>query len=200
MPGAVAKSLSPSSHRYYLWQDDRFDKRCECVRCSDLSAADQLVHMTDDIMRGLKRSDNRAKLAYLIYSEKHERPTIPLPEGAFPEFAPFKRNHEVPLCGGADEKNAAFARELCELAKMFNMTEMHILEYFLDVSMFCNYKRERADRVNLNPHRVKADVDFYASFGVRFITTFAAYMDEQYLEKFGYDAVKQYAEILHSAR
>lgn len=198
---ALAKALSPTSHRYYLWQDDHgFNKPCECEKCAGLSALDQEVVMMNNILRGLRRVDGEARLAFLKYDDIHALPSAAPDEGIFLEFAPYARNHAVPLNDGSDAKNAAFVRELGELSKKFDMTKAHILEYFLDVSFFSGWKRENITRLDLDTRRVKADVDFYSSLGVKFITTFAAFMDEECLTKYGYDSVKRYAEILSSAK
>lgn len=194
----LGRALSPSTHRYYLWQDDNaFGERCTCARCADFNVPDQNMLMMKDILAGLRREDGAARLAYLQYDKDHALPDIPVPDGLFLEFAPISRNHAKALTDPSDGENAAFVRELGALGKLFDMESAHILEYFLDVSLYCGWDRGRIAPLSPDAKVWEADIAFYASFGVNFITTFAAFMDEAYLGRYGYDAVKRYAELLH---
>lgn len=194
----LAETLKPSTHRYYLWQDDNaMGRKCNCPDCRGLSVPDQTLMMMRAVLNGLKKADPQAQLAFLAYEKDLSLPSAEIPEDIFLEFAPIKRNHELPLTADS-EINSGFKNQLTRLTEMFGADSSHILEYFLDESMYANWKRENVSELKLNVGRVTEDVRFYSSLGIEFITTFAAFMDETYLDKYGYDCVKRYADILHS--
>lgn len=194
----LAETLKPSTHRYYLWQDDNaMGRKCSCRRCRGLSVPDQTMAMMRAILSGLKRADSKARLAFLAYEKELSLPSAKIPADIFLEFAPIKRNHELPITADC-EINSGFKNQLIRLTEIFGARGSHILEYFLDESMYAGWNRKNVSKLNLDESRVTEDVRFYASLGVEFITTFAAFMDEKYLDKYGYDCVKRYADILHS--
>ena len=59
-----------------------------------------------------------------------------------------------------------------------------MLEYWLDVSRFSGWKRP-AKKLPWNREVFLADLDTYAGRGIRHVTTFACYIDADYLKRHG---------------
>ena len=114
----------------------------------------------------------------------------------FLEFAPIERNHFVSITGkdAQNEKN----REILErLLKIFPAETAQALEYFLDVSLFCQWQREKAGPLQIDEKRLNADVAYYSSLGIKNISTFAAFMDCEWLQRYGTNAIETYGKIVN---
>ena len=59
-----------------------------------------------------------------------------------------------------------------------------MLEYWLDVSRFSRWKRPGV-KLPWNREVFVADVEAYWNLGIRHVTTFAAWIDAKYQERFG---------------
>ena len=130
-------------------------------------------------LRGLRRYDAKATLSFLVYGE--EAVGRELPEGLFPEYAPFKRRHDISL---AEEENAAYRARCESLINRCGGEESEILEYFLsyDYAAFCKDGKRTAE-----------DIAYYRSLGVGFLTTFTVFPEKNYVEKHGYEGIMKYA-------
>ena len=65
---------------------------------------------------------------------------------------------------------------------------------WLDVSIFSNWKKP-AVKLPWNRDVFEADIDAYANLGIRNITTFAAYIDDKYVETYkDLSFLKEYGE------
>lgn len=189
----LALLLKQKSHYYYIWSDDCVGSTCFCAECQKLNGSDQNMIIMKHVLKGLKRYDPAAKLSFLSYQDSFVVPTIPPDPDMFLEFAPIGRNHKEPITGETNDKN----RELLEsLLKIFPANETQILEYFLDVSLFCNWKREEASALNLDENVLNEDIGYYAGLGVRSITTFTGFMDEKWRAKYGVGDLEKYGRAL----
>ena len=177
----LARLLRQSSRRYHFWLDDDLggDIRCRCPKCRGLSAAEQNIRFCEAMLRGLRRYDAKAPLSFLVYGE--EAVGRELPEGLFPEYAPFKRRHDISL---AEEENAAYRARCESLINRCGGDESEILEYFLsyDYAAFCKDGKRTAE-----------DIAYYRSLGVGFLTTFTVFPEKNYVEKHGYEGIMKYA-------
>lgn len=63
------------------------------------------------VLNGLKKADPQAQLAFLAYEKDLSLPSAEIPEDIFLEFAPIKRNHELPLTADC-EINSGFKNQL----------------------------------------------------------------------------------------
>lgn len=190
----VARTLRQSSNRYFLWRDDHANTNCHCEKCRLLGGADQNLITMKAILKGLRAYDNEAKLSFLAYLDSFEQPTLPIDEGLFLEFAPINRNHRASI-SSQDETNKRNRSILQNLLRRFKASDAQILEYFLDVSLQSNYKREDARPLMLDEEQLREDINFYDSLGIGYITTFAAFIDEKWLSSFGTEKIMHYLNL-----
>ncbi len=191
----LALLLRQKSHDYYIWSDDCINSICFCDRCRGYGGADQNMIVMRHVLKGLKRYDKEAKLSFLSYQDSSDIPSIPPEKDMFLEFAPIGRDHFRTL-DSDDEANVKTRSALQKLLKVFPAKTTQILEYFLDVSLFCQWKREEARGLDLDENRLKSDVAWYAALGVAGITTFSGFMDSEWRAKYGDGDVRLYGKIL----
>ena len=180
----LAKRLKQKSERYHFWTDDDLggDVRCHCAKCKHLSATEQNLIFYKAMLRGIKKYDGRAKLSFLVYGE--ETLDGELPEGMFIEYAPFRRRHDLPFTQG--KTNAQYAKRCQSLLDGGKPDEFEVLEYFLsyDYVGFCGDNK-----------RVASDIEYYRSLGVERLFTFVVFPEKNYVEKYGFDGIMQYASL-----
>lgn len=187
-----AKLLPATNHRYYFWIDDN-RPMCHCPECSKYSDSEQALIVENRIIKELRTWDPDAQLAHLAYVT-----TLPAPrqikpeEGIFLEFAPIYRSYEKPLKDEqlgdkAIEKNPGSLTNLQYLKEnleVFPAETAVVLEYWLDVSLFSNWKKP-AVKLPWNRNVYLADLETYAEYGIRNVTSFAAYIDDKYIAEYG---------------
>ncbi len=192
----LAEILQQKSHNYYFWLDDKPDTSCHCTDCRTLSGADQNLLIMNEILKGLRRYDPEARLAYLAYSDALSTPQIRPAEGIFLEFAPMHRDHTKPITDAADPRNITYARLLLQLADRFDLSQAHILEYWLDNALYSDYQKPPV-KVPFEETVMERDVAFYRSLGIDFITSFGAFLNEEYQALHGTPPIRRYGEILN---
>ncbi len=146
------------------------------------------------MLRALRRFDPQAALSHLAYGPTLEPPARVKPEpGIFLEFAPIGRAHDRPFAEQADPALADRLEVLDANLDVFPPATAQALEYWLDVSRFSGWRRPAA-RLPWHPGVLRADLDAYARRGVRHVTTFACYLDAEYVQLHGepWDAVADY--------
>lgn len=181
---ALARVLKPTTHRYFYWGDDA-RPWCRCPRCRDLSDSDQALVLENHLLQALRRQDPRAWLAHLAYANTLGAPTQVKPaRGIFLEFAPIKRRYDLPLETPGDPENWHHLEALEANLKVFGAANAQALEYWLDVSRFSKWKKP-AVRLPFDEGVLAADLDTYGRRGIRHITTFAVYIDADYVVRFG---------------
>jgi hypothetical protein len=195
----LARRLPPTTHRYFFWGDDGLPW-CRCPNCAGLSEADQALLLENRIIAELRKLDPGAELAHLAYANTLEPPSKVKPApGIFLEFAPIQRRYNLPYATqtGPETKDAlsALSRNLA----VFPKPTAQVLEYWLDVSRFSQWKRP-AVVLPWNARVLTEDAATYASLGIRNVTTFAVWIDADYLKRFGEPAeVKEYGKALRKA-
>ncbi len=194
----LALLLRQKSHQYYIWSDDCEGALCCCEKCRRHNGADQNMLLMQRILKGLKRYDEKAQLSFLAYQDSMALPTIPPDKDMFLEFAPIDRNHQVALCD-EDEANARMRESLRKLLEIFPAESTQVLEYFLDVSLFCQWKRENAQPLSLDEERLSRDVAWYKSMGVGGITSFAGFIDAEWRAQYGEKDILLYGKVLNKA-
>ena len=113
----------------------------------------------------------------------------------FLEFAPIGRNYEDSL---PSIQHNALKKNL----EIFPKRTAHVLEYWLDASMFSGWDRNKWSQVPWNSNYYKRDVELYRSMGIRSFTTFATWMLHQhYFELYGQnetvEILKEYGFLLN---
>lgn len=189
----MAKWIWPTSHRYFFWTDD-VQLYCHCSKCSKFSPSEQVLLYENEILKALKEYDAGATVAYLAYVETVVPPkkVKPLP-GIFLEFAPIQRDYSKPV-------DPELLTHLKKNLEVFPAEKAHILEYWLDVSMFSNWDRKKLVKVSCTKEQCRRDVELYESLGIKSITTFGAWINRDYTEKFGEEysrkIIREYGEAL----
>ena len=190
-----ARRLPPTTHRYFFWPDDG-GQWCRCPKCTDLAASDQALLVENHILRALRRHDARATLSHISYAHTLLAPQQVKPEsGVFLEFAPIDRDYTKPITDrdakiqsrpryAHPETNAGYLDVLEANMKLFGVEHTQVLEYWLDVSRFSRWKRP-AVKLPWNAEICRADIAAYRALGVPHITTFAVYMDADYVKLHG---------------
>ena len=193
---ALAKVLRPTTGRYFFWGDDA-RPWCRCNRCVELSDSDQSLILENRLIAALRRHDPRARLAHLAYSNTLSAPAQIKPvAGIFLEFAPIDRAYNVPFAKADDKSNGKHLEALDANLRLFGREHAQALEYWLDVSRFSRWKKP-AVKLPFKEEVLAADLDTYGSRGIRHLTTFAVFIDADYVRAYGDPVeVKLYGERL----
>ena len=192
----LSRILKSDTGRYYFWSDDQKDAFCCCEKCARLTHSDQALTIYNAILAGVRRNDERAKCAYLAYSDAIEPPKSVLPdEGIFLEYAPIRRDTNRPLNDEGCEVNKKFRSVIAPLIEFFGKTDATALDYWLDNSLFSGWKKPPKE-LKITPATVTADKVFYAECGFEAITTFACYLSDDYIELWGTPPIKEYSDAL----
>lgn len=180
----LAEKLHPTTGRYFFWGDDGVPW-CRCPKCRGLSDAEQALVVENHLVKALRTVDQRATLAHLAYQNTLEPPQQVTPHsGVFLEYAPINRRYDIPY---ADQTRADARDSLAALdrnPKVFPRDAAQVLEYWLDVSRFSQWKRP-AKRLPWQRDVFVSDLRTYAQRGIRHVTTFGAWLDAEYVRNFG---------------
>lgn len=191
----LARLLKPDTHRYFLWGDDARGW-CHCESCRAWTDADQELLAANACAGALKAVDNAATAAFLCYAKTFQCPREVAPaEDVFAEFAPIHRCYRHPIDDPRCALNRACWQVLCEVTERFTPTCVHVLEYWLDSSMFSGWKKP-ARKPLFVKDVVRRDLQAYVGLGIRSITTFAVSMDGEYFLRYGSRELLDYADLL----
>lgn len=193
----ICRKLRPTTHRYYLWTDDG-QPGCLCPKCRDFSASEQALIIENRMLAAIRKVDPKASLAHLAYAQTLEAPrkVKPIP-GIFLEFAPINRDHHAGIAEGPT--NQPILDALDANLKVFGTEGAQVLDYWLDVSLFSSWKKPAVE-IKPNEALIRNDLETYAGKGIRRITTFAVYLDADYLSRYGRLPLDQYARALKLVR
>jgi hypothetical protein len=171
--------LKPTTHRYFMWTDDVQDAFCHCEQCSPYSESEQALIFENRLLDILRKIDPLATVAHLAYNNTLEAPEQVEPsKGVFLEYAPISRDYSKAL-------PEAHLNKLEANLKVFPSHTAHILEYWLDASMFSNWDRDLLVQIPWKEEYCRRDVDLYRELGITSITSFGAWLSKDYVEKFG---------------
>ncbi|OQB37518.1 MAG: hypothetical protein BWY06_02341 [Candidatus Latescibacteria bacterium ADurb.Bin168] len=200
---ALARALAPTTGRHFFWIDDG-QPMCRCPRCRSYSDSDQALILENRLLTILRKDNPEATLAHLAYANTLWPPTDvkPLP-GVFLEFAPIQRRYDLPF-GVRDarsdrEKAPSHGEQLDALdanLELFGAEGAQALEYWLDVSRFSGWNRANVARIAWDKRIVEADATLYHDRGVRNVTTFAVWLDGDYVRRFGTPLLREYGDAL----
>lgn len=191
----ICRALKPTTHRYFLWFDDG-EPGCRCPKCREFSDSEQALIVENRMLQAIRKLDSKASLAHLAYTRTLDAPVKVKPSpGVFLEFAPFTRSYKAPLSGPSNSKDLD---ALNANLKVFGAADAHVLEYWLDVSLFSGWKKP-AVRLPFDERILREDVKTYASLGIRSVTTFAVYIDHEYVKMHGEPPVETYGQALRIA-
>lgn len=186
---AFAKIHTPTNHKYYTWLFDGGDV-CHCEKCRGLNVADQGLIFENHIIKALKKIDPEAKLAHLAYHNSTPAPSKIKPEkDIFLEWAPFLRRWDKPLSDKEARRedqvwtHGDYIRMLEDNLKVFPAETAQVLEYWMDDSLYSGWKKPQV-QVPWHKDVFLQDIALYASYGIRNITAYAAYVDSWYLKTY----------------
>lgn len=153
------------------------------------------------MLTAIREEQPEARLAHLAYQGTMEPPGVVTPvDGVFLEFAPFFRTWEVSIASDDDRpagpspsresrrasrrddlrvSHADYRAALDANLAVFGAEDAHVLEYWLDVSLFSEWRRPGVG-LPWEPGVLEQDLGYYASRGVRHVTSFGVYLDEAY--------------------
>lgn len=188
----IGKRYEPTNNKYYFWLDDGGGV-CHCEKCKELNDADQALIFENVIIEALKTINPDATLAHLCYANTTQPPTKIKPhKDIFLEFAPFYRDWTHPLSdtwvqGKEGMTHAKYLKSLQEHLKVFPAETAQVLEYWMDDSLFSGWNPNNLKEVPWDLEGVfLKDLDTYASYGIRYITCYSAYVGPDYVKKFGF--------------
>ncbi len=191
----IAGALRPTTHRYFFWGDDG-RPWCRCPQCSALSESDQALVLENRLIEGLRKADPLAKLAHLAYANTLAPPKKIKPRPRiFLEFAPIQRRYDIPFSKEDDAKNREALDALKGNLAVFGAEDAQALEYWLDCSRFSGY-RKPAVKVPFVERAFLEDLETYGSLGIRRLTTFAVYIDADYVKRHGEPPLEAYGRGL----
>jgi hypothetical protein len=79
---------------------------------------------------------------------------------------------------------------------VFGHRHAQALEYWLDDSMYSHWRRP-AQQLLFSQATLEADVNIYGKRGIRNVTSFAVFIDAEYVARFGFpEAVQKYGKQL----
>ncbi len=192
----LGKNYEPTNNRYYFWLDDGGDI-CHCPSCSKLNASDQALMFENVIIDALKELNPDALLAHLSYFNTLMPPENVKPhEDIFLEFAPFYRSWADPLSDryaqgmnvahdGRYMTHADYLHALKKNLEVFPTETAQVLEYWMDDSLFSGWNPDNLKAIPWKKNVFLDDLRTYASFGIRHITCYCAYVGPSYVDKFG---------------
>lgn len=192
----LAKALRPNTHRYFLWGDDNVPW-CRCPHCRDLSDSDQALTLENMLLAAIRQDDPKATLAHLAYMNTLPPPQFVRPApGIFLEFAPIQRRYDVPYEMQSGPKVDSLDHLDANL-KLFPKETAQVLEYWLDVSRFSQWKRPSVP-LDWHPSVLRADLTMYARRGVHQVTSFAVWIDADWVQRHGEPPLADYGAALRN--
>ncbi len=192
---ALARLLKPTTGRYFFWGDDGMPG-CRCPKCKELSDSDQALLVENLMLKALRQEDPKAQVAHLAYAHTYPAPGKIKPEpGVFLEFAPIERDRAVSLSSAAGGGSPKHLEALDANLAVFGRAGAQVLEYWLDASLFSKWKRP-AVKIPWNGEVFAGDLEAYGARGLRHITTFAAYVDMDYVAQHGDPPLADYGARL----
>jgi hypothetical protein len=193
--------LPSTTGRYFYWPDDA-QPMCRCPNCRGLSDSDQALILNNRLLAAIRQVDARATLAHLAYARTLPPPSRVKPvKGVFLEFAPIERVYDRPFADRQEKgRQGRTHGELLDFLDanlaVFGSAAAQTLEYWLDASRFSGWRRDRVVKIPWNRAVYLQDVDLYAKRGIRHVTNFAAWVDGDYVKRFGTPPVDEYADGL----
>ena len=171
--------VKPTTHRYYFWADDKQNMFCRCPDCAALTPSEQILLYENRLLSMLREYDPEATLAHLAYQQTLDAPlSLRAADGIFLEYAPIKRDYALPL-------SEAQTKALRENLMAFPGHTQHILEYWLDESMACRWKKDRLVPLQMKREHYTRDIASYRALGAADFSCFATWLSGSYHALYG---------------
>ncbi len=192
----LAKMLYKSCPVFYFWLDDIRNKECHCPECRKYSASDQQLIFVNRALREIRKEIPDAKMAYLAYYDCIRVPEKVLPEkGVFLEYAPIEK-YRLHISG--DPSLAEEEKQMLKpLLSYFGSEDSKVLEYWLDNSLFSEWKKPPKPFV-CDAETTKKEIAEYRRIGFEDIGTFGCYLGEDYEALYGEPDIHPYTEVVRT--
>src|SRR5262249_26327956 len=191
----LAKRLRRTTGPYFFWGDDA-QPWCRCPKCAALTDSDQALVVENRLLAAIRGVDSRARVAHLAYANTTAPPKLVKPSnGVFLEFAPYDRRTFEPLTARDVPENARALEALDANLAVFGAENAQCLEYWLDVSRVSGYAKP-PKKLPFAERALAADVAGYGSRQIRHVTTFAAWIDADYVVRYGEPPLEAYGRAL----
>lgn len=115
--------------------------------------------------------------------------------GIFLEYAPINRRYDIPFDTTDDKTQKENLDALDANLEFFGAENAQALEYWLDVSLFSRWKRP-AGKLPFHPELLQSDLAAYGKRGIRRVTSFAVYIDAEYIDTYGVHPLDEYGKAL----
>ena len=153
------------------------------------------------MLKAIRTVEANATLAHLAYHNTLPAPSKVKPEpGVFLEYAPIQRAYDQTIsqrAGKCERYKLSHGDLLDHLdanLAVFGSRGAQALEYWLDVSRFASWKRDKAEKLSWHQEVYLEDLRAYARRGIRHITSFACWIDGDYCRRFGDPPLAEYGE------
>lgn len=182
---------------FFLWPADVKLKMAKTD--SKLTMPDVVLMFTNEMAEAVQSVRPGSKMSFLAYWSTWGVPQKVAPsDKVFLEIAPMFRcfSHAVddPKC---PINSGEIFPAIEGLARLFNMSESHILEYWLDASLFGRGKFDGLHgRLPQFGEVIRQDLKYYKSKDIKNISTFAVGLNEDYFSKFASPTIFQYPALL----
>ncbi|WP_135557245.1 DUF4838 domain-containing protein [Paenibacillus cymbidii] len=192
----LARQLPPTTHRYFIWMDDN-KPCCRCGLCAGLSSSDQTLLVMNRILEAIRTVDPQATLAYLAYTDtlKTLPQAVKPAEGIFLELTGPSINNMNDARLQKMNDNPEHRQRVDQFLALFGAENAHVLEYWLDVSMQAKWVKPVPELL-FDRRQMEEEVAFYTSRGIRSITSFGVFLDEQYFRDHGNPPIAAYGAVL----
>ena len=191
----LAKKLYKSRPVYYFWLDDTLGAYCNCPRCKALSPSDQELTAVNRMLKEIRKTVPNAKMAYLAYQD-----FLPIPgkikpaDGIFLEYAPFEKYRTT------DPERIRAERDVMKgQMEYFGVGDSKVLEYWLDNSLFSNWKKPPV-RFEANKEQVIKEIREYAALGFESIATFGCFLGDDYETLYGEPDISSFTDGINSLK
>jgi len=193
-----ANILNPTTSRYFYWVDDG-KPMCKCSRCRIYTDSEQALILENEMLKALRKVDGQATLAHLAYASTMEPPVQVKPRhGIFLEFAPIGRTWSEPITRreAQEGQHGRYLDLLDANLEVFGTEDAQVLEYWLDVSLFSSWNRQAKKKLPWRKDVFLQDIAAYAKRGIRHVTSFAVYIDADYVRQYGEPPLDEYGKAL----
>ncbi len=186
--------LPATTGRYFYWSDDCLGM-CRCPKCRIYADTDQVVILENAVVAALRRADKRNTLAHLAYETTWKPPTDVKPDrGLFLEWAPIHRKFDTPI-----REQTQLLDNLDAQLAVFGADGAQVLDYCLDESLACGYRRRQPKPLPWNGELFRDDLQTYKQRGIRHYTSFAVWVNNDYVAACGEPPLRDYGEGLLTA-
>lgn len=182
---SLTEWMKPTTNRYFFWTDDADGGFCHCDKCKNYTESEQALIYENRLIEILRKINPDATVAHLAYNNTGKAPRLVKPDsGIFLEYAPIDRDLSAPM-------KEEHVRRLAENLEVFPKNTAHVLEYWIDASKFSRWDSNNIVRIPWNREICESDVKIYSGLGIRSVTSFGAWINGKYLDKFGIEDARQ---------